>query len=476
MSKRTSLAVVGAGPAGISAAITASEAGVDTVLVDAGDAPGGQVYRPMPATFQVTDAGALGDDHAIGESLRRALARSRVEYHPATQVWSAGGAFRLDVCGVGGRGVIEAEAVIAATGTSERIVPCTGWTLPGVVGLGAATIMLKSQHILPGEATVVAGAGPLVAAVAAGILSAGGRLAAVIDLTRTFDWVVELPALLARPDLVRRGLRWWSEIRASGAPVLERNTVTRIHGTSAVTRVDVSPVDSDWRPIGDVRSFDADAVAIGHGLVPSVELTRLLRAAHRYDAARGGWTAERNRTLETTVPGLFVAGDAGGVSGAAAAGIEGELAGLAAAHRLGAVADREFASRADIVQRRLETAAEFGAAMSRMMQWRSGQIEGIAPDAIVCRCEDVRRRDIERALELGAGDLNELKSWTRCGMGPCQGRMCGETAAEIVAARVGSREAAGSWTVRAPITPVTLDDIVGAFDYTDIPQPQPAPQ
>ena len=476
MSKRTSLAVVGAGPAGISAAITASEAGVDTVLVDAGDAPGGQVYRPMPATFQVTDAGALGDDHAIGESLRRALARSRVEYHPATQVWSAGGAFRLDVCGVGGRGVIEAEAVIAATGTSERIVPCTGWTLPGVVGLGAATIMLKSQHILPGEATVVAGAGPLVAAVAAGILSAGGRLAAVIDLTRTFDWVVELPALLARPDLVRRGLRWWSEIRASGVPVLERNTVTRIHGTSAVTRVDVSPVDSDWRPTGGGRSFEADAVAIGHGLVPSVHLTQLLRAAHRYDAARGGWTAERNRTLETTMPGLFVAGDAGGVSGAAAAAIEGELAGLAAAHRFGAVADREFASRADIVQRRLEAAAEFGAAMSRIMRWHSGQLEGITPDTIVCRCEDVRRRHIERALDQGAGDLNELKSWTRCGMGPCQGRMCGETAAEIVAARVGSREAAGSWTVRAPITPVTLDDMIGAFDYDAIPQPQPAPQ
>ena len=218
MSKRTSLAVVGAGPAGISAAIAASEAGVDTVLVDAGEAPGGQVYRPMPATFQVTDAGALGEDHAIGESLRRALARSRVGYRPATRVWSAGGAFRLDVCDAGGgRGVIEADAVIAATGTSERIVPCPGWTLPGVVGLGAA-------------------------------------------------------------------------------------------------------------------------------------------------------------------------------------------------HRLGAVADREFASRAGIVQRRLEAAAEFGAAMSRMMQSRSGQIEGIAPDAIVCRCEDVRRRDIERALELGAGDLNELKS------------------------------------------------------------------
>ena len=113
--------------------------------------------------------------------------------------------------------------------------------------------------------------------------------------------------------------------------------------------------------------------------------------------------------------------------------------------------------------------------MARLMAPRSGQVEAIAYDTVVCRCEDVTRAEVEEALERGAADVNQLKSWTRCGMGPCQGRMCGDTVAQIVAARTGSRAAAGAWTARVPLRPLNVDAMAGEFDYDDIPIPTAAP-
>ena len=113
--------------------------------------------------------------------------------------------------------------------------------------------------------------------------------------------------------------------------------------------------------------------------------------------------------------------------------------------------------------------------MAGMMALRLALVEAIPADCVVCRCEDVTRREIEAALDDGARDLNQIKQFTRCGMGPCQGRMCGETAAELAARRLGGREAAGLWTPRIPLRPVPMAALLGEFAYDDIPIPAPAP-
>ncbi|HSF96838.1 MAG TPA: (2Fe-2S)-binding protein, partial [Thermohalobaculum sp.] len=153
----------------------------------------------------------------------------------------------------------------------------------------------------------------------------------------------------------------------------------------------------------------------------------------------------------------------------------GALAGLAAA--TDAECGEATATTAQVRQaldeaRRL---TRFSHAIAGMLALRPGQIADIPPDTIVCRCEDVTRAEIEAALDDGAGDVNQLKHFTRCGMGPCQGRMCGDVVGELVAMRTGSRETAGAWTPRAPLRPVALADLVGSFDYDDIPIPEPAP-
>jgi bacterioferritin-associated ferredoxin len=110
-----------------------------------------------------------------------------------------------------------------------------------------------------------------------------------------------------------------------------------------------------------------------------------------------------------------------------------------------------------------------------MMALRPDLVSAIAPETVVCRCEGVTRAEIDAALDDGAEDMNQLKQFTRCGMGPCQGRVCGEAAAELVALRVGGREHAGFATGRLPLRPVPMEAVLGEFDYADIPAPKAAP-
>ena len=475
MTDAVELIVLGAGPAGIGAAVEASRRGVETVIVDESPAAGGQVYRPLSDQVRVRDAGAMGPDYAIGARLRAELAASPATTAFGETVWFVAPGFRVETVGRRGSRRWQAQAVVAATGTSERVIPVPGWTTPGVIGLAGATILLKAHQMLPGEATVVAGCGPLVAAVAAGIVKGGGRVAAMVELAGPGDWLAAVPSMISRPDLLARGLGWQWLIRRAGVPVLSRHAVTEVVGGDRVTEVVVKPVDASWRPRPEAgRRIAADSVALGHGLVPGTEVTRLLHAEHEYREMGGAWIARRDGDMRTTVAGLYVAGDGAGVSGAAAAVLEGRLAGCAAARDLGKLDAEAYGRETAGLRRDLRKAERFGTRMAAMMTPRPGLLETVTAETVVCRCEDITRAEIERALDAGAFEVNQMKSWTRCGMGPCQGRMCGESAARLVAARVGGREAAGTWTARVPIRPVPMEDLIGDYVYEDIPKPVPA--
>jgi bacterioferritin-associated ferredoxin len=177
----------------------------------------------------------------------------------------------------------------------------------------------------------------------------------------------------------------------------------------------------------------------------------------------------------TSVPGLFAVGDGAGVRGAAPAEVAGEIAGLAVAHEAGAVGPEGFARLVRRLQERLRGLEPFARAAAALMAARPAQVAAIPPETVVCRCEDVTRAEIDAAHDAGAHDVNQLKHFTRCGMGPCQGRMCGDVIAELLGQRTGGREAVGYWTARPPLRPLALDDLIGTFAYRDIPIPEPAP-
>jgi thioredoxin reductase len=462
--------VLGAGPAGVSAAIAAARHGLRVALLDEQQDAGGQVYRATPREFALAEESRT-PDHRLGDALRAELAQSAVAHLFGRRVWLAEPGFTLKAVGPDGLETHNAPRLIVATGTTERVVPVPGWTLPGVIGLAAATVALKAQKLLPGRRTVVAGVGPLVPAVAVAIVEGGGSVALALDLAGPADWLKALPQLASRPDLLRRGVAWLADLRRAGVSVRHRRTVVAIEGGDEVAAVRVAAVDAAWRPTGAVETVACDSVTLGHGLVPATEVTRLLGARHVYRAEAGGWIAAVDDDLRTSIAGLYVAGDAAGIAGAAAAVERGRLAGLAAASDAGSAARDGLAA----ARRTAARAERFGRAMARLMASRPGLLECVPTDAIVCRCEDVTRGEIEEALDAGAREVNQLKSWTRCGMGPCQGRMCGDAVADLVARRAGSREAAGIFSARPPLRPVPYAALTGTFAYEDLKLPAPAP-
>jgi thioredoxin reductase/bacterioferritin-associated ferredoxin len=469
------VAVIGAGPAGAHAAIIARQHGLSVAVIDENASAGGQVWR---APLFSDPLGPGKTDRLAGEEMRAALDASGAKLLFQHKAWFVAPGGHLGAVGSMGALSIAARATILATGTSERVIPIPGGTLPGVIGLAAATIALKAHGTIPPGPTVVAGVGPLIFAVAAGLLKAGGQVAAVVDLARPSDWLAALPALASRPDLLRQGIVWAAKVRAAGVPLHFGSTLSTISGADHVEEVEIRRVGPDWA-IHTGKSalrVAASSVAIGHGLTPAGEAARLLCVPQRFAPELGGWVPEVAADRSTTVPGVYIAGDCAGISGAAAAVLAGRLAGASAARDLGAISGEAWQAKTAQLRTDLTRAERFGQAISRMMSLRPGLVASIPRETVVCRCEDVTRATIEDAARRGALHVNQVKSTTRCGMGPCQGRMCGDTAAELVAQAAGiPRAMAGIWTARTPLRIVPLAGLLGDYSYDDIPKPPPLP-
>jgi NADPH-dependent 2,4-dienoyl-CoA reductase/sulfur reductase-like enzyme len=446
--------VVGAGPAGMSAAIEAARAGASVALVDDSPAPGGTIYRQPPREFAVPPPVA-GDR---GSALRDALDALPVRRFAETTVW---GAFQSNVleavCGEEAF-AIEGRAVIVATGAYDRPFPVPGWTLPGVLTVGGAQTLLKGQRLLPGRRFLFAGTGPLLLVVAAQYADAGADIVAVAEAARPSALAGHIPGLLSAPGLLRDGLRYRSRLLRRRIPWLSSSVLVRVEGGGQVESATIAEVDAAGRRRhGRERRFEVDTVCVGYGLVPSVELLQLLGCSLRYEAAASCWIPERNADFETSVPSVFAVGDGAGVAGAVVAADEGGVAGLAAARLVGRIDGREAETRQAPRRRRLRRLARFRTAMEAAYGLPPGILDRVTPETILCRCEEVRRSDVDAAIADGACTTGQIKAWTRAGMGPCQGRMCGLPIAELLAGKTGRSIAAlGPPSVRPPVKPVPL--------------------
>lgn len=478
MTQEFDVAVLGAGPAGAEAACVASDLGLRTVIIDEAAAAGGQVYRAPAARGNKPDP-----HHSQGDTLRRRLEASHATRRLGERVWdisrtSTGDSQSYELSMIGARGLesVQARSLIVATGATERFYPRPGWTLPGVVGLAAATILLKSSRIFPGSNVVVAGAGPLLSLVAHLIIEAGGRVAAIVDVSPFKEWTDLVPRMAARPDLLFRGLVWQLEVARKKIPVYRGFDVTRVLGETGVEGVEIARIETSERSGSQEHAvIKADALCLGYGLTPATEVYRLLGANHIFDPARGGWIPELDTAQRTSVPNLYGAGDGAGLLGAAAAPLTGSLAALTAATDLGKLPSPTYVAKADRLHSQLAKASRFGAAMAYVARPRPSLVKSIPDATIVCRCEDITAGELRGAIEAGAKTINALKFATRCGMGPCGGRMCAEAASALMECKGIDRVRIGQFTARPPLRPISLGAVTGDFEYSDIPLPEPAP-
>ncbi|MEU3103345.1 NAD(P)/FAD-dependent oxidoreductase [Streptomyces griseoflavus] len=431
---RTDLVVIGAGPAGLAAALAASARGVRVVLVDAAPEPGGQFYRQPAPALRARRPQALHHRWRAWTRLRDGLAASTVRVLTEHHVWcverESGG---LTVHALPGpeqeRSVeVRATAVLLATGGYETVLPFPGWTLPGVVTAGGAQAMLKGGLVVPGGTAVVAGTGPLLLPVATALAAAGVPVAALVESTGPRRLLRHAGALAGK---LPEGAGYAARLLRHRVPFLARHTVVRAHGASGagsggdrLTGVTVAALDEHGsvRP-GTERRLPCDTLAVGHGMLPHTDLAEGLGC--RLDGHAVAVDAEQR----TDVPGVWAAGESTGVGGAAHALAEGHIAGRSIAARLRGTAPDpgEWAPAGRVRARMRGAAAALDSAYAPPARWT----DRVTDDTVICRCEEVTAGAVREAVSLGAGDTRTVKLLSRAGMGWCQGRMCGPAVAGL---------------------------------------------
>lgn len=456
------LLVIGAGPAGMAAAIAARGRGLSVIVADEGTSPGGQIYR-QAADSPLADASVLGAEYAAGCALVDRFTASGARYFPCTLVWQIEPTpmpvAMLTHRGVdGGTRQVHAKALLLATGAQERPWPIRGWTLPGVMGVGAAQTMLKSGGLVPGEDTVLAGSGPLLWLYASQVLKTGRKLHALVDTTPKGAWWPaprHLPRALLAPEYLRKGLRMMRDVRRAGIDIYRGAQDVEVLG-------DTSAQGVRFRIGAQQHELEAGLVLLHQGVVPGTNAARSIDCAHRWDDAQACWHPEVDAFGRSSVPHVWIAGDGAGIGGAKAAEHAGELAALDIAGDLGRIdtAKRDRDSRTARAALRRQMAIR---PLLDALYTPAASLRRPADDVIVCRCEEVSAGEIRRIAHLGCTGPNQMKAFSRCGMGPCQGRWCGTSVAELIGEVQQRRPGEiGYYRIRAPVKPVTIDELASA--------------
>ncbi|MEX3690379.1 NAD(P)/FAD-dependent oxidoreductase [Paraburkholderia sp. BR14263] len=449
--------VIGAGPAGMAAATAAAHAGLSVVMLDEQTTLGGQIYRSI-AHADDERVALLGPDYAAGAAIAAAVSESNVRHEAGAQVWFVNREREVHYTQRGQSKSLAAGHIVLATGAMERPFPIPGWTMPGVMTAGAAQILLKASGTVPRHPVVLAGCGPLLYLLAWQYLRAGVPIRAVVETTVLADrmraarhWT---SALLGWRDLLK-GVNLLRALRVARVPVYRGASDLRIEGEQAATGLTFTA--------GNKRQHvEAELVLLHQGVVPNTQISWSLQASHRWDIDQLCWVPNRNNVFELDVPDVFVVGDGGGIAGAKAATTQGRICGLEIVRRHGKIDIVEFDRR--VRRLRAEHAGHLHIRPFLDALYRPSDRTRIpADDVLVCRCEEVTAGAIRESVALGCVGPNQAKAFNRCGMGPCQGRLCGLTVSEIIAQeRQVSPEVVGYYRIRPPIKPLTLGQLAGA--------------
>eukprot|EP01037_Dinobryon_pediforme_P002108 gene2108-2145_t len=416
------LLIVGAGPAGMAAAGVARRHNLSVMVVDDQPAPGGQIWRGIETVSATPRAVRLGASYSTGAERAAAFRACGAIYEPACQLWQIEPGFRAFLTQDRKARVIDAKQVILATGAQERPTPFPGWTLPGVLTVGAAQILLKTADQVPDKPVWIAGCGPLVLLYMTQLLEAGGKIAGWLDTTprgRLSAALLHLPAAIGRAGDLAKGLGWTLALKRAGVKIIRHVSEITAEGDGQLQTVRYRTED------GAAASVPAGVLLVHEGVVPSIHAPLALGCKLEWISAQQCYAPALDQWGESSVPGVFIAGDGAGIAGAAASELRGALAGLRVAGKLGFTSDADAAAHP--LRTRLAAELALRPFLDTLYAPRP-QVFAPPDETIICRCEEVTAGDIRARAAVGRSGPNQLKAFTRAGMGPCQGRMSGSTA------------------------------------------------
>ena len=423
--------IIGAGPAGLSASLAAAAAGAPVLLIDSNPRLGGQYWRMSADDFQ--DQHNQHFDLDTGLLLINAVkARKEIEVWSGAQIWSAtnkDGKNTLRVIYQGKERIVNTENLILCTGAYDRTLPFPGWDIPGVMTPGGVQSLLKGHGVLAGKRVVVAGSGPFLLPVAAGVVKAGGSVVALLEANKSRRWLTSFFVLLENTSKIKEAFYYIKTISEAKVRARFGQAVIAAHAASngELESVDIAKIDRNFR-IKKVQNIKCDVAAIGWGFTADTSLAGSL-GCNQLVAKDDGVVVWVDSKQQTSIPGVFAAGEITGIGGSDLSMAEGVIAGISAAKFVGCNVEVLKAHRKRRAKRQ-----RFASALIRAYQIKPGWKSWLRDETIICRCEEVCLSDLKHSInELGATDSRTAKLLTRCGMGLCQGRICGRFVVDLVA-------------------------------------------
>ena len=448
------IAIIGAGPAGMSAAITASEAGASVVVLDDKARSGGQIYRNVDAS-PLAEPTTLGEDYIKGSKITAAFKACAAEHITNATVWHVGDNGELLFSLNGKTQRLTARQIIITTGAMERPFPIPGWHLPGVMSAGSAQVMLKSDGLVR-DGAIFAGTGPLLYLIAAQYIRLGVKIEALVDTTPKKNYITsmsEFIGALSAPGMLIKGLGLMNEIRKSGIKVYAFAEGLKVLGDESCKGLsfDVS---------GKKHEISAEHLFLHQGVLPNLNMTQALGLKHIWCTRQLCWKPEVDEWGQSSQDFIAVAGDSSGVVGADSAASMGRVCVLRQLVNLGLMTELQLAQKAKKDLQFIARQQRFRRFIDCLYQPIDQHRKPDDDDTVVCRCEEQTVKNLKQGFALGGRDPNQLKSQTRCGMGPCQGRMCGHTVSELLADWSQKSVAeVGYYRLRSPMRLVTLQEL-----------------
>ncbi|MDG2265346.1 MAG: FAD-dependent oxidoreductase, partial [Candidatus Marinimicrobia bacterium] len=449
------LLIIGGGIGGLSAALSASNCGVNTIIIDDREKLGGQFCKQPIINEKIL----LDEQVKLGRNLIQKVVNNGVRIFTNTSVFAI--FEKKEILAIKDSELItfRPKKIIFSTGAYERGYPVKGWTLPGVMTTGAMQSMLKGYNVLAGKKFLICGNGPFILHVAKELNKAGAEIVAISEKSSKpsiLDYKILLKLLLNSYKLFFKGIRYLFFLKFNSVPVFYGYEITSIEEKDCGLTGIIKNVEGTYS-----KCFEVDCICLGYGFNSSNNMLRYIDCKHDYKSDSNSLVTCRHDDFQTTVKDIYAIGDCVQINGAQVAELEGILSGYNVAESLGYDIKSEAFEEKKICKRKLRKLKTFQDNLWKLYKTNNNNLAFLDKDVEICRCECIKYSTLENALENGFTSISDLKLKTRVGMGPCQGRYCGQIVLDILKHNFGVKiKETDFFSPRIPFMPLNIENLI----------------